>query len=347
MASSHRLRAAYSSLAAGSVAIQQNRARTRDNVNPPRKKKNRFRTGNRGRPQGEPTTYPVQQPPDEATRQLAKSYFKLIQAIHHKNIIDKAITTQTPPQGMARHVVKLTAFIKPSSPTEEIKAAVAENTRMWMQNNLTILQDHYLTIILEFKHSPFDETALHIAIGWARKRYAARLTQLTTEAVRSLLECSSDPSHISDSLPPSPVESLEEGPPPELDLGSEEAFPPLPRPQGSLLHSRPVQSTTQSGTRSNAGNQQGGEKPMWNLRNSPPQNSQSTPREATLHLEPPRGEMEKEPLPLVLSPIVQIVKGAGALTPLPSRALPPPLSSLVAPSPLPPRPRQGQRCQRE
>lgn len=341
MASSHRFRAAYSSLAAGSVAIQQNRVRNRDNVNPPRKKNNRFRTGNRGGSQGQPATYLLKQPPDEATRYLAKSYFKLIQAIHHKNIMDKAITTQIPPQGMARQVAKLTAFIKPSSPTEEIKAAVAENTKMWMQNNFTLLQDHYLNIILEYNHSPFDETALYIAIGWARKRYGTRLTQFTIEAARSLLECSSDPSHISDSLPPSPVESLQEDPPPGLELGSEEAFPPLPKPQGCLLNSRPVPSTTPGETGPTTGNQRGGEGLMWKLRNSPIQNSQSTPREATPYLESPTGEIEKEHLPPALSPIVQIVKGAGALTPIPPRVPSPSPPSLVNPSLVSPHLRKG------
>lgn len=76
---------------------------------------------------------------DEDTRQLCKGYFKLIQAVHYKNIVDKAITTQLPPKGMAKNVKKLTGFIKPSSPTDYVRTAVENNTKQWMQNNLLIL----------------------------------------------------------------------------------------------------------------------------------------------------------------------------------------------------------------
>lgn len=230
----HRSKAAHSSLAVRSVATQHDRDTSRGHNNPPEGRNVDIRGRNRGRTQTGPTPYPLQQAPDEETRQLAKQYFKLIQAIHHKNIIDKAILTQSPPKGMTKQVQKLSACIKPSSPTEETRVAVTKNTETWLHNSMTILQDHYLNIILIYNNLPLNETALQIAIGWARKCYKARLTQPTIQAARSLVEGSSEPSQVSDSLPPSPVGSLVGGTPPGLNLGSKEEFPPLPKPQITL-----------------------------------------------------------------------------------------------------------------
>lgn len=66
---------------------------------------------------------------DPDTRAAAKNIFKLIQAIHHREIIDHAISTNTPPVGMNRQVNRLMAFIKPASPTEEFCQQVAANTQ--------------------------------------------------------------------------------------------------------------------------------------------------------------------------------------------------------------------------
>lgn len=52
----------------------------------------------------------VRQALDPQTRGMAKDIFKLIQAIHHKQIIDNAIITGTFRSGMTRQVTRLTAF---------------------------------------------------------------------------------------------------------------------------------------------------------------------------------------------------------------------------------------------
>ena len=48
---------------------------------------------------------------------------------------------------MAKHVSKITAFIKPSSPTDIVRQELAKNKESWMTNNLNILCAHYLNII--------------------------------------------------------------------------------------------------------------------------------------------------------------------------------------------------------
>lgn len=109
-----------------------------------------------------------------------------MQAIHHK-IIDRAILTQTPPKGMTRQISKLTAFIKPSSPTEELREAVSRNTQTWLQNSLLILQEHYAKIVVDYHYTTWDDTAFQVAANWMTKRYKARLAAGTLEAARSLL----------------------------------------------------------------------------------------------------------------------------------------------------------------
>lgn len=167
----------------------------------------------------------VYQPLNVHVRQVAKSYFKLMQAIHHKHIIDKAILTQTPPKGMRRQVLKLTAFIRPSSPTEELREAVESNTQTWLQNSLSILQDHYGAIIANHGHTTYNDTAFQVAENWLKKRYKARLAAGTLEAVRSLLTDNLEGSVIS--APSSEVDSFEEETAEELLLDNEEEFPPL------------------------------------------------------------------------------------------------------------------------
>ena len=92
MAFSYRSKAAQFSLAAGGDARAQNTSRHRTFHTP----------------------FLLSHPPSEDTRRLAKSYFKLIQAIHHNNIIDNAIATHTPPKGMAKHTARL--WLSPTSP---------------------------------------------------------------------------------------------------------------------------------------------------------------------------------------------------------------------------------------
>ena len=132
---------------------------------------------------------------------------------------------------MAKHVLKLTAFIKPSTPTDSVRQALADNTTSWMKNNLNILQEHYCNTILTHSNLPFEDRAFQTATNWAKKGYRARLTSFTIEAAQSLLQRSPDLSHVSDSLASSPTTSLVGDTPPRVDLNCRLEFPPLDPPQ--------------------------------------------------------------------------------------------------------------------
>lgn len=100
-----------------------------------------------------------------------------------------------------------------------------------MANNLNILQDHYLNVILTHSNLPYDDRAFFTATNWAKKRYRARLAQTTVEAAQTLLQRSSEQSHVSDSLASSPTGSLVGDTPPRVDLDNRREFPPLIHPQ--------------------------------------------------------------------------------------------------------------------
>jgi hypothetical protein len=74
---------------------------------------------------------------------LTKQYFKLLQAINHAEILAELQRTGSFPPGMMKQVVRLTAFIKPSSPNSSTLALVKENTDHWMDTNMGILVEHY------------------------------------------------------------------------------------------------------------------------------------------------------------------------------------------------------------
>lgn len=48
---------------------------------------------------------------------------------------------------MSRHTTKLTAFNKPSSPTEATQEKLKQNTQQWMQTHMQILEEHYDSVI--------------------------------------------------------------------------------------------------------------------------------------------------------------------------------------------------------
>ena len=145
--------------------------------------------------------------------QLIKTYFKLLQAIHHIEILDEALMKGAPPTGMAKKVAHLTAFIKPAAPDSIVKDKIKNNTMDWMNNNLKILKEHYVRIQKDLSNDlgPFNGEALDRALRWARQRYGRRLTLSSISTLRLLLNTSS-------SLPP----------PTPLLISNTIAFPPLP-----------------------------------------------------------------------------------------------------------------------
>ncbi|KAK5925647.1 hypothetical protein CgunFtcFv8_018156 [Champsocephalus gunnari] len=123
-----------------------------------------------------------------------QNFFKLLQAIHHGEILDEAARRGSPPPGMARKVQFLTSFIKPAAPNCHTLKLVEDNTGMWLQRNLEILKTHYsdLLTVLSADLPPFRSDAFDRAIIWARKRYHNKLTPSSISALHSLLN-SSDP----------------------------------------------------------------------------------------------------------------------------------------------------------
>lgn len=173
---------------------------------------------------------------DIDTREMAKTYFKLFQAVHHTSVMDQAIATGVPPVGMLRQVKKLSSFIRPAGPTEEIRKKINANTDLWMKDNLFTLREHYQQIILELSKLPLNDLAFQVAADWTLKRYGGRLSPNTNKTVKAILTIpppddtthSSIPVSMSDSFSDS---ELQEDPPATsggLDLESRDQFPPLP-----------------------------------------------------------------------------------------------------------------------
>lgn len=120
---------------------------------------------------------------------LTKSYFKLLQCIHHLEILNKCISDNTCPIGMRRKVDHLTGFIKPASPDNNILTRIGQNTNIWMMNNIIALRDHYdtLSVAIHTGLGPFQPVAADKAIRWARIRYQRKLTGSSINTFHSRL----------------------------------------------------------------------------------------------------------------------------------------------------------------
>lgn len=110
-------------------------------------------------------------PPD-----ATKTYFKLLQAIHHAEIVNRSLETNSFPKGMTNKINKMTSFIKRSSPN---------------LNNLekVILRDHYDSVISSnlLNIPQFQLEAFNRALKWVRARYAHKLTSSLIETLRSMI----------------------------------------------------------------------------------------------------------------------------------------------------------------
>ena len=144
---------------------------------------------------------------------LAKRYFKILQALHHTEILDNSISKGSCPKGMQRQVNKLTTFIKPASPSLNTTTKVKINTNKWLEGNLEILKCHYndMLVFLLGDLPGMDEEALRVAVGWGRLRYKRKFTISSVKTLRELLTSPGED-------PPSPAHRPM----------SPEDFPPLP-----------------------------------------------------------------------------------------------------------------------
>ena len=119
-----------------------------------------------------------------------KKYFKILQAIHHAEILEETQRTGQFPVGMMRQIKKLTSFIKPSSPCEETSLKVKANTERWMQANMIILKEHYDEVIAKNIHDlpPYDPTAFEKAVAYGKTRYKNKLTVSSTSNLACLVK---------------------------------------------------------------------------------------------------------------------------------------------------------------
>lgn len=138
---------------------------------------------------------------------------------------------------MAKQVIKLTSFIKPASPSEEVQRAVERNTEQWLENNLLALQEHYISVITNYANLSFNENALRIAIAWAGQRYKARFSQSTVETIQNFFSGEGESPDRSVYVESSPEISLEGTSTSDFDIDSEGDFPPLQRSEQE--HHRP------------------------------------------------------------------------------------------------------------
>lgn len=134
---------------------------------------------------------PTQRPGPTIDLVLTKKYFKLLQAVHHTEILTDSLTKNSAPPGMVRQVDKLTAFIKPSSPNQTTLEKVKLNTLDWMNVNMSILREHYDQVIAEGirELGEWDVGAFDRAVSWAKTRYKRKFTISSVETLRSLLHC--------------------------------------------------------------------------------------------------------------------------------------------------------------
>lgn len=120
---------------------------------------------------------------------LTKQYFKLLQAIHHAEILAELQIKRSFPPGMMKQVVRLTAFIKPSSPNPTVLELVRENTDHWMDTNMCILVDHYDSVLAAGLQEVgrFDINCFDRAVAWARVRYRRKFTESSVATLQAML----------------------------------------------------------------------------------------------------------------------------------------------------------------
>lgn len=181
---------------------------------------------------------------------------------------------------MAKQVIKLTSFIKPASPSEEVQRAVERNTEQWLENDLLALQEHYISVIINYANLSFNENALRIAIAWAGKRYKARFSQSTVETIQNFFSGEGESHDRSVYVESSTEISLEGTSTSDFDIDSEGDFPPLQRSEQEHHPSLYPKVIVEKQTRSMAAalNDRG--------RNSPeigPREGPSTPMGLSIH----------------------------------------------------------------
>lgn len=119
-----------------------------------------------------------------------KNYFKLLQAIHHSEIINDSLKNNSFPKGITHKVLKMSRFIKPASSSTDTSEKIQNNINEWVRNNFTILREHYDQVISTnlLILPTFQLEAYHRALKWARTRYGHKLTTSSINILRSMTD---------------------------------------------------------------------------------------------------------------------------------------------------------------
>lgn len=162
----------------------------------------------------------VAQTPTQQKPEVTKTYFRLLQAIHHSEIISTSLETNTFPKGMTNKVNKMSTFIKPACPNQNTLMKVELNTTEWVRNNFVILRDHYDEVISTnlLEIPAFQLEAYNRALKWASLRYGRKLTKSSIDTLRSMIMTNQH--DRSDQTPPLILDKTDfpELPPPALPM---------------------------------------------------------------------------------------------------------------------------------
>ena len=170
---------------------------------------------------------------DPPTLDPVKAYFKILQCIHHLEILENCLKTKVCPMGMKRKVEKLASFIKPASPDSFIQTVITAHTESWLWDCIMALRNHYadLADAIHSNLGPFQPAAECKAIKWARSRYRRKLTPSSIASLqRKLLITYTAVSHQPPPIiTPAPLTANPKRPPPSSTISTHPTTP-LPTP---------------------------------------------------------------------------------------------------------------------
>ena len=167
------------------------------------------------------------------TRAVAKRMFKFIQATHHGGGLD--VDTDVP-RWVRGIMVRVSALFRPACPSEKTEKQLKKNLEQWMNKNLDILKGHYFQVVASCDDLLYDEVAFPVAVGWARKRYKAKLARFTIDQAREVFISNGRQTGTSFTSSPPPSASL-----PDSSLA---ASPPACSPPPSLSPISPPSNST-------------------------------------------------------------------------------------------------------
>lgn len=262
-----------------------------------------------------PQPRPRSTPQPEPLLICTKSYFKLLQSLHHLEILEKCLVEGAGPPGMTRKVRKLAAFIRPAAPNPEITKRVAAHTHRWLMENLSALRDHYTNLCESIIPTlgPFNSEASEKAIRWARLRYGKKLTPTSIDMFKTrLLITNRTPAIVPTGPAVAPASASPSPSRPAATSAEDEDWPQLPPPASRGLPPRTAKRAVNR---------------TWPSPSPPPSVSEPPPSALPHHLSPntiaPLGERD---LPEASGPVAPPVpsssgsapiRDAGELTPNP------------------------------